>query len=95
MSFVSAKHLKAWETGEYPCERCDGLMEFEDENEDTLVCPKCGYSVAVDKYGFSDEEYAALYPTKEEVLGYDEDDEDEDEDESGETYDEVFNELDD
>lgn len=89
MAFASEKHIKAWETGEYPCDKCDGFMEFEDDTEEILVCRKCGYSVEVEKYGYSDEEYEALYPTKEEVLGcYNED-------ESSESYDEVFNELDD
>ena len=40
-----------------------GLMEFEDEWEDTLVCPACGHSVDLEHYGMeNDEEYDALYP---------------------------------
>lgn len=43
-------------------------MEFEDEYEDILVCPACGHSVELEHYGFeNDEEYEALYPTKEEI----------------------------
>ena len=26
-------------------------MEFEDEWEDTLVCPHCGHSIDLDDYG--------------------------------------------
>ena len=33
MAFASEKHIKAWETGEYPCDKCDGFMEFEDDTE--------------------------------------------------------------
>lgn len=40
-------------------------MEFEDEWEDTLVCPACGHSVDLEHYGMeNDEEYDALYPIK-------------------------------
>jgi hypothetical protein len=36
-------------------------MEFEDEWEDTLVCPACGHSVDLEHYGMeNDEEYDAL-----------------------------------
>ena len=46
-------------------------MQFEDEWEDILVCLECGHSVDLDHYGMeNDEEYEALYPTKEEVCGY-------------------------
>ena len=45
----------------------------------------------MDHYGLTDEEYDALYPTKEEFLGYGEDEGND----SGETYDEVHGELDD
>ena len=56
-------------------------MEFEDEWKDTLVCPHCGHSVDLDRYGFeSDEEYESLYPTREEVLGIEPEDSDDDED---------------
>lgn len=45
-------------------------MEFEDEWEDTLVCPHCGHSVDLEEYGCEgDEKYENLYPTREEVLG--------------------------
>ena len=92
MEFFSEKHLIAMKTGVYPCDKCaDGLMEFEDEYEETLICPNCGYEVDVDLYGW--DEGKNLYPTKEEVLGEYEEDEDED-NPWGETYDEVYNELD-
>lgn len=67
MSLFSEKWQEALITGEYICDECGSLMEFENENEDTLVCPSCGYSVDIDRYGFTDEEYESLYPTKEEV----------------------------
>lgn len=45
-----------------------GLMEFEDEWEDTLVCPACGHSVDLEHYGMeNDEEYDALYPTRDQI----------------------------
>ena len=45
-------------------------MEFEDEWEDTLVCPHCGHSIGLEEYGCEgDEKYENLYPTREEVLG--------------------------
>lgn len=92
MSFFNDAQIKGMFTNEYPCPQCKALMEFEDEWEETLICPSCGYEVSSDHYGFnSDEEYDALYPTKEEVCGYNEDDE---EDEyHGETYDEECGEL--
>ena len=44
------------------------LMEFEDEWEDTLVCPACGHSVDLEHYGMeNDEEYDALYPTRDQI----------------------------
>lgn len=43
-------------------------MEFEDEWEDTLVCPVCGHSVDLEHYGMeNDEEYDALYPTRDQI----------------------------
>ncbi|MCC8152101.1 MAG: DNA-directed RNA polymerase I [Lachnospiraceae bacterium] len=67
---------KAWidaqETGRYECSQCGAAMEFEDEWEETLICPECGHEVDIDRYGAEDDEtYEALYPTKEEVCGYD------------------------
>jgi hypothetical protein len=56
-------------------------MEFEDEWEDTLVCPHCGHSIDLDDYGCEgNEEYENLYPTREEVLGIANDDSEEDSD---------------
>lgn len=90
MGFISDKHLEAMRTGVYPCEKCDGFMEFEDEYEETLICKKCGYEVDVDMYGHDPNEN--LYPTKDEITDeYD----DESDDSYGETYDEVYDELDD
>ena len=95
MSFFNDAVVEAMRTGNYICSKCGAKMEFENELEITLVCPKCGHSIDFDRYGFeNDEDYEALYPTKEDVCGYDDEDEDDDEDDSGETYDEVYNELD-
>lgn len=92
MGFLNDASMEALLSGRYICSECGAKMEFEDEWEDILVCPECGHSVDSEHYGFeNDEDYDALYPTKEEVLGYDE----EDEDYTGETYDEVCGELDD
>ncbi|GHV42178.1 hypothetical protein FACS189490_10570 [Clostridia bacterium] len=89
MSFFNEKWIAAMQTGNYICSECGGAMEFEDEWEETLVCLACGHEVDIERYGYSDdEEYDALYPTREEVMG-DEDDEDD----TGETYDEVYGEL--
>lgn len=95
MSFLSEKLVNAMFGGDYTCSECGAKMEFEDEWEDVLICPDCGYETDMDHYGFeSDEEYEALYPTKEGVIGCDEYD-DEDEDDTGERYDDVCGELDD
>ena len=51
------------------------------------------YWIDKHRYGFTDEEYQALYPTKEEVCGYEDDEDDEDDEYNGETYDEVYGEL--
>lgn len=88
MSYFNDAMIHAFRTGEYFCEKCGELMVFEDEHEkDILVCPACGYSTDLDHYGYTDEEYEALYPTLEDILGIS------DEDEDGETYDEVYGEL--
>lgn len=94
MSFFNDAVVEAMRTGNYICSKCGAIMKFEDQYEDTLICPECGHSIDLDRYGFeNDEDYEALYPTEEEVCGYDDDEDDEDD--SGETYDEVYNELDD
>lgn len=96
MGFFNDALVEALFTGNYVCRECGAPMEFEDEWKDILVCPSCGYSVELDRYGFdSDEEYDALYPTKEEVCGYEDEYDDEDDGYNGETYDEVYGELDD
>lgn len=69
MSFLNDVQKEALLTGRYICNECGAIMEFEDEHEDILVCLNCGNSVDLDRYGMSDEEYDALYPTKEEVCG--------------------------
>ena len=89
MGFFNDKQVEAFETGRQICSECGAVMEFEDKWEDVLICPECGHSIDSDRYGCeSDEAYEALYPTEEEVLGYNED-----EDESDEIYDEEFDEL--
>ena len=70
MSFFNNKQIKGMFTGEYICSECGKIMGFEDEFEDTLVCTHCGHSVDLEKYGFeNDEDYDALYPSREDVLG--------------------------
>lgn len=62
MSFFNDAQRDGLLTGRYICSECGGLMEFEDEWEDTLVCPACGHSVDLEHYGMeNDEEYDALY----------------------------------
>lgn len=92
MSIFNKKQIEAMVSGNYICSECGAKMEFEDEWEDTLICPNCGHDIDLEHYGFeNEEEYIKQYPTEEEVLEYDE----EEEDYSGENYDEVCGELDD
>lgn len=94
MGFLNDKQLDALLSGMYICRKCGGKMEFEDEWEDTLVCPKCGASIDSDMYGIeSEEEYEALYPTEEEILGYSEEEYEDDEEDTGEYYEEECGEL--
>lgn len=61
MSFFNDAQRDGLLTGRYICSECGGLMEFEDEWEDTLVCPACGHSVDLEHYGMeNDEEYDVL-----------------------------------
>lgn len=92
MSFFNDAQIKGMETGLYPCPECEAAMEWEDEYREVLICPNCGYEDTLDRYGFTDEEYEALYPIKDEVCGYD-DIEDEEDEYNGESYDEVYGEL--
>lgn len=70
MGIFNEKKVEALLSGEYVCSECGAVMEFEDEWEDILICPECGHSVDLERYGCeSDEEYEALYPTEEEVAG--------------------------
>lgn len=74
MSFFNEKLVKALFSGEYICNECGEEMEFEDERDGVLVCSHCGHSVDLDDYGCEDyEDYEILYPTREEVLGIEED----------------------
>lgn len=92
--------VKGLKTGKYPCPNCGKPMVFEDEKwRDVLVCtnPECGFSCDLDNYGKTEEEIEMEYPTEEEareLLG-EEDREEDDEHQDGETYEEVYNELDD
>ena len=64
-SFFTEKRLRAMFGGGYICDECGATMEWENENEDSLVCLKCGFSIDPDRYGFdSDEEYEAMFPTE-------------------------------
>ena len=63
----NAKMVSAMKTGIYICPECGKRMEFENSNEDTLVCIHCGHSMDLDHYGYTDEEYADLYPTEDQL----------------------------
>ena len=68
MSFFNDAQKDALLTDRYICSKCGARMQFEDEWEDILVCLECGHSVELERYGMEDdEEYEALYPTREEV----------------------------
>lgn len=85
------EHRAGLFSGIYYCPICHEIMQFEDEVErDDLICPHCGCSEDLDHYGYTDEEYDALYPSMEEVLGIEPEFE-----EGVELYEEVYNELDD
>lgn len=67
--FFNEKRLLAFATGKFICAKCGAEMEFEDKWEERLLCPKCGFKVMTEHYGFdSDEEYEAQYPTLEELI---------------------------
>lgn len=70
MSIFNDKQILAMVTQSWICPNCGANMEFEDANEDILVCPRCFHSMDLDMYGFdSEEEYrSTVYPTLEEVL---------------------------
>lgn len=55
-------------TGKYICEECGARMHFENDNEDTLVCDSCGYSVYIDDYGNNVDDYDRLSPAIEPLL---------------------------
>lgn len=95
MGFFNDKVVAALESGDYICSKCGSKMKFEDKWADVLICPKCGHSIDYERYGFeNDEDYDALFPTKEEVLGIEADDEDDvDEEDTGESYEEIHGEL--
>ena len=68
MGFYNDKLAEALFSHNYICHECGEQMEFEDEWEEVLVCPKCGHSVDLEEYGFEGtDEYEKLYPTKEEL----------------------------
>lgn len=95
MSIFNEKQKEAMSGRGYTCPECGRLMEFEDEWEDVLVCPNCGHSVDIDRYGCeNEEEYENLYPTREEVLGVLRAANGDEENSEGETYVEVCGELD-
>ena len=68
---------------DYYCGECGTQMNLIG---DVLICPKCGHAVDVDDYLTEYEEEEGYFPTLEEVEG-------DSEEESGETYDEVYDEL--
>jgi len=68
MSVFSEKYYEALATGKFLCSKCKARMKFEDKWESTLICPKCGYRVETQFYGFeNEEEFKAAYPTLEEL----------------------------
>ena len=67
MDIFNEKRIKAMLSGKYECHVCGSLMEFEDEWKTVLVCPHCGESIELDRYGFTDDEYSELYPTEDEL----------------------------
>lgn len=68
MGFYNDAKVLAFKTGVYICHECGKRMEWEDANEDILVCPACSHSVDLDNYGFEgDENYENLYPKEDEV----------------------------
>ena len=68
-------------------------MKFTDEFENDLYCPKCGFNISLDQYGFEEyRDYEALYPTVDEIRQFYEGCEEERPIED--VYDEVYNELD-
>ena len=92
MSFFNDAQIHGMLTGEYVCPECGAAMKWEDDHEEVLICPECGYESELDRYGFGDDsEYEALYPTKADIYGVD----DEADEDCGETYDEVYGELND
>lgn len=100
MDFFNDAMREAFRTGRYICDKCGADMIFEDEPlQSILLCENCGNSMDVDHYGFTDEEYEALYPTWEELMAregiaVEESDEDEDDEEdTGEYYEEEYDEL--
>lgn len=76
MSIFNEKQIKAMTSGRYICSECGSVMEFEDEWEDTLVCPHCGHShTHLNQCCEGDEKYENVYPTREDVLGVADEDE--------------------
>ena len=89
------KNTTDWQEEIYICPECGKRMtRLIEPSCDELVCESCGCSFDTERYGMTDEEYEALYPSEEEVLGYVLLD-DSDKEDTGETYDEVCGELDD
>lgn len=78
MSYFNPRQIEAFETGKYWCDNCGAQMVFEDDMEDTLVCLKCGSSVRVEDYGFTEEELLDRESDDEDWDRDDDDDEDED-----------------
>lgn len=69
------------------CPNCGSVMERYDRGR-MLICNSCGLDIPKDRLN----DWEKLYPTYEEVMGIEPDEPDEDD---GETYEEVYGELDD
>lgn len=51
---------------EYSCYECGAVMEIIGE---VLVCPECGHSVDLEDWITEPEDYEEYYPTREEMIG--------------------------
>jgi len=74
MGYFNDLLSNALKSGRYTCSQCGARMEFEDENEDILICPKCGHSVDLDDYG-SEDDFDDIIPDKTRTSEFVEEDE--------------------
>lgn len=65
MSIFSEAWKDAFDTGVWKCLKCGAEMEEEGTFDGELICPNCGWSTDVEKYGWDDDEYEELFPDEE------------------------------